>query len=69
MMDITTRWIDFKQVVDTYTLPISYISSAGNYYLLTVHSGFQLVCRLIQGSADSIDFETNYKGAASAILS
>lgn len=68
MMDVKILWPSLKNKLTEYSLVINYIDQAGNYYLFVEYQGFQLVCRIVKGSEDSIDFETYYKNSAILII-
>lgn len=61
-----STWIDFKAFVISRSLSIQWVKIGDNYYLKAYDGFFTLECLLPYDpamSADTVDFETNYKPA------
>lgn len=66
-MAIQTSWSQIKSFVDNRSISIQWVDMADYYWLMAFDGPFSLEVKLNKdGSADQIDFETNYRDATTA---
>jgi len=61
---LEVNWATFKSFIQSRGLSIQYFSIENYYFLYAVDGTFSIQCKVLQdGSADVVDFESNFKAA------
>lgn len=64
-MEINLNWTDFKEEVNSRSIPLQSIEQDSFYLLIAFDGNLGISCKVPKDdSADHIDFETNYKNLA-----